>query len=61
MVKHSLTSLESLSSACVKGLEFAEIRFILFVLLCDCKIAAPTPILNITHNLKWLNWMWDQV
>ena len=46
MAKHSLTSVESLSSACVKSLEFAEIRFILFVLLRDCKSAAPTPILK---------------
>ena len=36
---HSLMSLERLSLACVNYLEFAEIRIILFVLLCDCNLA----------------------
>ena len=34
---------ESQSSACEKSLEFAEIRFTLFVPLCDCNNAAPIP------------------
>ena len=33
MAVHSLIREESLSSACVNSLEFAEMRFILFVLL----------------------------
>ena len=31
MAVHSLISVESLSSACVNSLKFAEMRFILFV------------------------------
>ena len=34
---------ESRSSACVNKREFADIRFILFVPLCDCSNAAPMP------------------
>ena len=37
----SLMRVESRSSACVNKREFADIRFILFVPLCDCSIAAP--------------------
>ena len=40
---HSLINVESLSSACVNFLEFAKIRFTLFVPLCDCNNAAPKP------------------
>ena len=43
---HFLISVESLSSDCVNSLEFAEIRFILFVPLCDCSNAAPMPKLE---------------
>ena len=45
----SLINVESLSSACVNSLEFSEIRFILFVLLCDCKNAAPMPTFEASH------------
>ena len=38
---HSLINIESLSSACVKSLELAEVSFILFVRLCDCNNVAP--------------------
>ena len=38
---HSLISVESLTSACVNSLEFAEIRFFLFVPLCVFINAAP--------------------
>ena len=40
---HYLVSVESLSSACASSVEFAEIRLILFVSLCDCNNAAPIP------------------
>ena len=46
---HSLIKAESLSSACVNSLEFAEIRFILFVPLCDCKNAASILKLEASH------------
>ena len=39
----SLICVESLSSACVNSLEFAEIWFIFSVPLCDCNNAAPMP------------------
>ena len=39
----SLISVESLSSAYVNSLEFAEIRLSLFVPLYDCNNAAPMP------------------
>ena len=42
-------SLENLSSACVKGLEFVDMRFFLFVPLCDCKSAAPIPKFDAAH------------
>ena len=47
MAVHSPLRVES--SACVKSLEFADIRFILFVTLCDCKSAVPTPKLEASH------------
>ena len=47
---HSLLFVESLSSACVNNLEFAEIRFILFALLCDCNNAAPMPNFEIQSD-----------
>ena len=43
MALHSLISVEKLNSDCVNSLEFAEIRFILLVPLCDCNNAAPMP------------------
>ena len=46
---HSFISVESLSSAFVNSLEFAEIRFILFVPLCDCNTAARKPIFEASH------------
>ena len=46
---HSLMKVESVSFACVKSLEHAGIRFILFVFLCNCKIAAPIPKLESSH------------
>ena len=45
---HSLIRVESRNSACVNRREFADIRFILFVPLWDCKSAAPLP--NIEHR-----------
>ena len=41
---HSLIRVESHSSACVNRREFAEIRFILFVPLWDCKNAEASHI-----------------
>ena len=46
---HSLISVENLSSACLNSLEIAEIRFILFVPLCDCNNAAPMPKFEASH------------
>ena len=43
---HSLMRVESRSSACVIKKEFADIKFILFVPLCDCSNAAPMPKLE---------------
>ena len=43
MAMHSLIRVESLSSACVNSLEFAELRIILFVPLLDCNNVAPMP------------------
>ena len=40
---------ESLSSACVNKREFAELRFIVFVPLCNCNIAAPMPNFEVSH------------
>ena len=37
----SLKSVESVSSACVISLEFVEMRYFLFVPLCDCNNNAP--------------------
>ena len=39
----------SVNSACVKTLEFADIIFILFVSLCDCRSAAPISMLEALH------------
>ena len=49
MAVHSLIRVESLSSACVNSLEFAEMNFFLFVLLWDCNNAAPMPKFNASH------------
>ena len=46
---HSLISEESLSSARVNSLEFAEISFVFFVPQCDCNNVAPLPILEASH------------
>ena len=46
---HSLIKEESLSSACVNSLEFAEIKFILFFPLWDCNNAEPMPKLEASH------------
>ena len=45
----SLISVESPSSACLNSLEFAEIRIILFVPLCDCNNAALMPNFEASH------------
>ena len=47
---HSLLSVESLSSACVNSLEFVELRFNLFVPLCDSNNAAPMSNLEASHK-----------
>ena len=49
MAGHSLIRAENLSSACVKSLQFADIRFTLFVPLFDCKSAATIPKLEGSH------------
>ena len=46
---HSLIRVESRSSACVNNRDFADIRFILFVSLCDCSNAAPMPKFEASH------------
>ena len=46
---HSLISVESRNSACVKSHEFADIKFILFVPLCGCSSAAPMPKFEASH------------
>ena len=46
---HSLISVESLSSACVNSLEFAETRFTLFLPQCNCSNAAPMPKFKASH------------
>ena len=46
---HSRMRIESRSSACVNKREFANIRFILFVPLCDCSNAAPMPKFEASH------------
>ena len=43
MISHKA---ESLSSACVNSLEFAEMRFILIIPLWDCNNAARMPSLR---------------
>ena len=49
MAGHPLISAENLSSTCVKSLQFADIRFILFVPVFDCKKAATIPKLEGSH------------
>ena len=46
---HSLMSVESLSSACANNPKFVEIRFVLFLPLCDCNKAAPIPKFEVSH------------
>ena len=46
---HSLMRVKSRTSACVNKREFADIRFILFVPLCDCSNAAPMPKFEESH------------
>ena len=46
---HSLIKVEILSLACVSSLDFAEIRFILFVPLWYCKNAVPIPKFEASH------------
>ena len=46
---HSRIRVESRSSARVNKREFADIRFILFVPLCDCSNAAPMPKFEAYH------------
>ena len=50
MAVHSLIRVESRSSAWVNKREFADIRFILFVPLCDCNNAAPMPKFEASHK-----------
>ena len=45
----SLICVESLSSACVNSLEFAEIWFIFSVPLCDCNNAPSMPKTEAPH------------
>ena len=49
MAVHSLMRVESLSSTCVNSLEFAEMRFILFVPFRDYNNAAPMPKFEASH------------
>ena len=46
---HSLIRVESRSSACLNNREFADIRFVLFVPLCDGNNAAPMPKFGASH------------
>ena len=46
---HSLIKVEILSSAGVSSLDFAEIRFILFVSLWYCNNAVPIPKFEVSH------------
>ena len=46
---HSLISVESRSSACVKKQDFADIRFDLIVPLWDCNNSAPIPKFEASH------------
>ena len=41
--------MENRSSACVKKREIADIRFILFVPLCDCSNASPMQKFEASH------------
>ena len=56
----SLISVESLSSACVNSLQFAEIRFILFVPLCDCN-NSDAKIGGVAHSIEWVIWIWNRI
>ena len=47
MAFHSLMAVESLFSACVKSLEFADI--VLLVPWCDCKRTALLPKMEASH------------
>ena len=49
MVLDSLLSVDSLSSACVKSLELADMRFILSVPLYDCQRAATILKIEASH------------
>ena len=49
MAVHSLIRVESRSSASVNNCEFADIRFILFVPLCDYSNAAPVLKFEASH------------
>ena len=49
MAVHSLIRVESLSSASVNSLEFAEMRFFLFVPLWDCNNAASVLKIEASH------------
>ena len=51
-IVHSLICVESLSSDCVISLEFAEMRFILFVPMSYCNNAAPMPKFEASHMAK---------
>ena len=46
---HSFFRVWSRSSAGVKKQEIADMRFILFVPLCDCNNAAPMPKFEASH------------
>ena len=46
---HFLIRVESRNSASVNSREFADIRFFLFVPLCDCNNAAPMPKFEASH------------
>ena len=49
MAVHSLMRVDSYSSACVNKREFADMRFILIVPLCDCKNAASMTKFEASH------------
>ena len=49
MAEHSLMRVESRSLACLNKREFADMKFILFDPLCDCKNAAPMPKFEASH------------
>ena len=51
MAVYSLIRVEGLNSVCVKSLKFGDLRCILFVLLRDCRSAAPIPKLYILMSI----------